>query len=37
MVKVRVRNPVLEGGSPTEGNFDGKCFPIPLRLSMKMF
>ena len=37
MVKVRVWNPVLEGGSPAEGNFDGKCFPIPLRLSMKMF
>ena len=30
-------NSVLKGGSPTEENFDGKCFPIPLRLSMKMF
>ena len=27
----------FKGGSPTEENFDGKCFPVPLRLSMKMF
>ena len=37
MVEERVRNSVLKGGSPTEETFEGKCFPIPLRLSMKMF
>ena len=37
MVEERIRNSVLKGGSPTEENFDGKCFPIPLRLRMKMF
>ena len=37
MLEERIWNSVLKGDSPTEDNFDSKCFPIPLRLSMKIF
>ena len=37
MLEERIWNSVLKRDSPTEDNFESKCFPIPLRLSMKIF